>query len=513
MSVTVGLDLGTHQTKVCLRDESNTGQKTFEFFKFNDVPLGESELLLPSIVQINDDDTLSYGFVDKDKCKREGVTEFLEPEPKLVLPEKPLLRSVPAALPYNASVKDKIRYNKKLREVSVHNDYVMGVWDTECAQKRMVFEESHKVWSSKYVECLNNVENLHYRYFKIACYSKCTWKHKIEPEIITVWYLGFVLLNIRERYGREVFETSIFTQMGVPYSFDSTESRRHVQMGYNLLLAANKLIENFGSLTEYTSVRFHELFALTKLHECSDDDKNNYGLNILPEAYAGLKSITESGRLGNGMNLLVDIGGGTTDISFFTIKETTREPNIHAVISFPKGLNFIFEDYQRKCSDNISVMEIQDIFRLNEQGFSESISNYQMSLKEFVGDMLTKIRESFNARRNFHRIPTHRLIDAMKNRPVVFSGGGSIYGNMRKPMTYFSDIKLINRQMLNILNLKNENIPDSIYPILSTAFGLSIQIEGNLEMTPIEEVFNQLGTNDDASTYYDHSNDYGIADT
>ena len=67
MSFTVGLDFGTHQTKVCIEDATNPAQKTYEFVEFNN-PFGNPTLLFPSIVQINEDDTLSYGFVNDDLC-------------------------------------------------------------------------------------------------------------------------------------------------------------------------------------------------------------------------------------------------------------------------------------------------------------------------------------------------------------------------------------------------------------------------------------------------------------
>ena len=57
MSYTVGLDFGTHQTKVCIEDASNPSQKNYEFVEFTDLT-GKSTVLFPSIVQINQDNTV-----------------------------------------------------------------------------------------------------------------------------------------------------------------------------------------------------------------------------------------------------------------------------------------------------------------------------------------------------------------------------------------------------------------------------------------------------------------------
>lgn len=56
MNLTVGLDFGTHQTKVCIEDATNPAQKIYEFFEFKN-PFGKASVLFPSIVQINEDDT------------------------------------------------------------------------------------------------------------------------------------------------------------------------------------------------------------------------------------------------------------------------------------------------------------------------------------------------------------------------------------------------------------------------------------------------------------------------
>ena len=77
--IKIGLDFGTHQTKICIQktpDEGH-GEPSYEFFSFEDLE-GVKSYFLPSIVQINQDDTLSYGFVDRSKEKNTGVAPKLE---------------------------------------------------------------------------------------------------------------------------------------------------------------------------------------------------------------------------------------------------------------------------------------------------------------------------------------------------------------------------------------------------------------------------------------------------
>ena len=65
--------------------------------------------------------------------------------------------------------------------------------------------------------------------------------------------------------------------------------------------------------------------------------KEEYGLLVFPEAYACLNPLISQGKLATGMSLMIDIGGGTTDISFFTIEN--NKPQVYDFYSINKGLN------------------------------------------------------------------------------------------------------------------------------------------------------------------------------
>ena len=59
MAITVGLDFGTHQTKICY-ERSEAGTLFYDVFKFKD-PSGEEKLTLPSFIRRCADGTLRYG--------------------------------------------------------------------------------------------------------------------------------------------------------------------------------------------------------------------------------------------------------------------------------------------------------------------------------------------------------------------------------------------------------------------------------------------------------------------
>ena len=86
MSIVVGFDFGTHQTKICIGNYSNPHNPIFSFWKFN-TPKGET-YTLPTIIQINNDDTLSYGYEDESTVKQLNLYSSPEPvRPTLVNPE------------------------------------------------------------------------------------------------------------------------------------------------------------------------------------------------------------------------------------------------------------------------------------------------------------------------------------------------------------------------------------------------------------------------------------------
>ena len=75
--IRIGLDFGTHQTKICVQttpDEGH-GQPIYEFFTFKDLD-GKEQYFLPSLIQVNKDDTISYGFVDSSKEKTHKRNQY-----------------------------------------------------------------------------------------------------------------------------------------------------------------------------------------------------------------------------------------------------------------------------------------------------------------------------------------------------------------------------------------------------------------------------------------------------
>lgn len=542
MSFTVGLDFGTHQTKVCIEDATNPAQKTYEFVEFNN-PFGNPTLLFPSIVQINEDDTLSYGFVNDESCKwlhNEGKEKpKFEPlkEPILELPIKPGTPIFPDRPIIQAnSWREKIQrlfskinqnaapeiidWKKECTRIQNNFNIANNEWKRECGILQEQYNEILIKWRKQnekieidYKNDLsewkeNLVEKFYYRYFKLAAFSNSVqWNHKIDSDKISVWFITYILLILQEKLGE-----NFFVQMGIPSGTNHDILKNQTEKAYALLITAYKLVEKYKTKEDYLKEKYTNLLNLIELQTpYSEDDIYFYGLKVIPEAYAGLSSITQQKRLEYGMSLLVDIGGGTTDVVFFTIGE--NQPDIHTVHSFPKGLNYIFENYIKE-NPRLSIPDVQKIFlekKGDESLFHNTISQYHDQLLVNVKNMVSKITKSFESRRPSHHLSSSKLMKALENRPVVYCGGGSIYSSMQTTLLNFNDIKLVNGNLLNIPFIKNQHIDEILYTILATSYGLSIPLENDIIITPIEKVFDHIeAPKTDKGGHYDY--DHGLSD-
>ena len=63
--ITVGLDFGTHQTKVCIEDKQGA-ETHYKFQRFMDLS-GKRLYTFPSVIYIDQDKKLHYGFAPKGK--------------------------------------------------------------------------------------------------------------------------------------------------------------------------------------------------------------------------------------------------------------------------------------------------------------------------------------------------------------------------------------------------------------------------------------------------------------
>ena len=555
MDITLGLDFGTHQSKLCMSYMPNN-ETIYEFVEF---PLsdGTKSVLIPSLIQINKDDTIRIGSVDRATCAMRPVPPpekpVFPPRPETVFPEEPdrtlppkPVREAPRVRlealtggaekrngqqkpSKHAIQKEKARFRKKMQSWAYECQLIEAkyyAWEREClriAQRLKAWQKEVASIQAKYVEEYAEWEKhqmvyRELRYFKQAAFtSSITWdKEEIPADILSIWYLTYLLLYVR-RYVKEkfdeVFEESVSVQMGVPSGLNDGISRGIRFRGQRFLVAARHLMESFDSPEKLCTIPYTALMEMTKQFDGNVvEEAEQYGFVVIPEAYAGLQSLTYSRRLSRGnMHLLVDVGGGTTDIAFFTIDEA-RMPSIHTVSSFTKGLNYVLERFIEE-HPMYSMAEAQARLRTHTKEFHNAIDAYTRELRKELNYIVDHVTHEFNVEIAGTGFSQARLTEAMVGRPIVYCGGGSVFPNIRIGHHYFSDQRLVNKDVLNIPNLQNRGIDSVMYTILATSYGLSIPTFEEIKTKDARHLWKMIADNiRSAKPVLNEHKDYYLSD-
>ena len=339
--ITVGLDFGTHQSKICI-ERKEGAELGYSFFKFADTH-GNYKYTLPSIIQINKDETLDYGYVIK---------------------------------------------NKGCRIV---------------------------------------------RYFKQATFTNSKSElSKDEAMLFSIWYIAFILFDIEEKY-----ETNFSIQMGVPSDGSHLGAQR--QLAVSILLSAYNLVEEvFGNDKEaFLRTTISDLKDKTEIIKYSKEQKEEFQILVFPEAYACLMPLVASSKISDGMSLMVDIGGGTTDISFFSIEVDKKNPKnnklrVYDFKSINKGLNFL-TDSTVLTDDKRTDSNVGNASELNQS----AINKFKGDLNNICSSLRGRLYKEFKVQGD---LPDDSFERAMTNRPIVYTGGGSSFSLLRHGYHGFKDV-------------------------------------------------------------------------
>lgn len=496
MSYVIGFDLGTHQTKICVQDTTNPAEKTYEFFRFR-MPDGTSTFLFPSIVQINKDHTVSYGLANEEECLITGNTS--EPEPILQLLEEPS----PLILPKfqaPASFPPKPKFDKwldNLRKLKGEKTE-LDKWNEQC---EAIKKEAHKKWEStcknlqtEYNRRLSEIQNKNtaikadytkklekweedskqqkqiFRYFKLhALTGSGRWEYKsFSSKEISVWYIAYILLLLREKYGEDVI-----IQFGVPCgASDSLRDKIITKKTYEIYIAAADLSSHFDTIEDYLASTYEELQSLTLYQTVTNDIINQYYFDDIPEAFAGLVAVTLQKKLGTGFHLLVDIGGGTTDLALFCVSRN-YSPDVLYVTSFASGINAILMDAQSTNPLGLDVLQAKFLAKTSHISFINPIRKYKNKLITEGKNIVRIIETSFSNSFYHHGRKLTELKNALKDQPVIYGGGGGSFKELHTKVENFTDIRKIDRSMLSIRNLITSGIDNKLFTILATSYGLA----------------------------------------
>lgn len=447
--IKIGLDFGTHQTKICVRrtPDEGRGEPNFEFFKFTDLQ-GNKQYFLPSVIQINDDDTLSYGYVNSSRMKAE--------------PDEPIKQAVLLEEEFDIAEKAGQLYDKyataenKPEDMYVLSEMLKIRLQKVKARNVRKCEEAEKEFD-KLLHDYKDAKNV-FRYFKQATFIGGEWNRitTISNRTLCVWYLAYVIFLLEEKFG-----TNFSINMGIPADEESFEAKK--RLAVEILATAYYLVEEVykNDLTRFLNEKYEDLLAKTENQRYSNELKDEYVINIFPEAYASLTALTSRGKLPTGMSLTADIGGGTTDISFFTIENGL--PMIYKYWSIPRGLNYVAARSGFDYADGDFTSRVQQ----------EVIDKFNRKKHELVSNLVRDLSKKIQ---NETSIPVQNLRDALKDRILVYSGGGSTFDFLTKPIDTFTDIRVIDGSIWNEENIKDKAAVAKLSLLLTTAYGLSVSV-------------------------------------
>lgn len=435
--ITVGLDFGTHQTKICIENKKGVECK-YTFMKFKDTS-GRQQYTLPSVISIGSDGKLKYGY-----------------------------------LPHKTS------------------DTVI-------------------------------------RYFKQGAFCTASEVKMSQDDamLYSCWYIAYILFDLEEKFGQE-----FSIQMGAPT--DSGHYDKVKQIAVRILASAYKLVEDVfkNDKKKFLDTDIKALKKMTKIETYSDELKNDYGILVFPEAYACLKPLTSRGKIATGMSLMVDIGGGTTDISFFTIQD--GKPEVYDFMSIDKGLNYLTNALSKvqdssisdvtKVSKPLKFMSIGELWHHSKESAQKEnvtsiivksaseidISKRDVFIKELakkVKGLITKLQNEFKAQTDFE---LSRLMEALQSRPLIYCGGGSTFQTLQVDYSCFKDKRMISYKEWDTKSVEDikDIVDKKLVPILSTAYGLSISVaDDNITKKPFRDIFENM-RKDEVNFHYQSEKDH-----
>lgn len=469
--IKIGLDFGTHQTKICIKrtPDEGRGEPNYEFFQFEDLQ-GNKQYFLPSVIQINNDDTLSYGYVDSNRMK---VASEEPTKQKAVLEEEFTIAEKAAEIYEKYATKDN-----KPEDVDVLSEMLKIRLQNIKARNAAREEETENLYHIQLKE-YRNAKNI-FRYFKQATFIGEDWNTitPIRNKTLCIWYLAYIIFLLEQEYG-----TNFSINMGIPTDDSSYDVKKRVAV--SIIATAYHLVEVVyeNNFEKFLNEKYTDLLAKTEDQIYTPELKEEYWINIFPEAYANLTALTSRGKLPTGMSLTADIGGGTTDISFFTIEEGM--PMIYKYWSIPRGLNYVAERSGFNYEDGG--------FRYKAQ--QDVIEKFNRKKHELVYNL---VRDLYKKIVNETSIPVQNLREALDNRILVYSGGGSTFSFLTQPIDTFKDVRLIDKTIWNEENVKDKSDVSQLSVLLATAYGLSVcDNDEDVKLKSYSSLFAHLPKKDD----------------
>jgi hypothetical protein len=423
----IGIDFGTSQTKVCstIVGISSEENRQFIFHKFSKT----SNYFLPSTIHIKQDKTIDYG-LNESHCIRyfkmkslfeESSTYRLDLNGEIISSNQPITNKLISKFP-------------ELCCILFLSYCILDVKNSFQRQGIELNKKALKTDKNSYHETTHKKGFLA-RLFNNNKEDTFSSTEKVSDNIDFIFNDFVITIGIPTQYDRNNFE----------------HKRRSKQ--YEMLYLANQLSKSFNNLNNYVKTPIQILLNLitdnySQIKNIVHVPETFYiqaGLYVIAETTAGivpvrnemqrqLNSIQNSRHKENGIDsfknqnmgnyITMDIGAGTTDISFFFfyIKDARIRMKYYASKSIELASNVLIMNYLKTNNlDDIHLFNLENInqsdWRQSQIGFRETLFN---EIRDPKNNLYSRVIQIFDnkPRKYWH-------IDEPTAKGCKVYGGGS----------------------------------------------------------------------------------------
>lgn len=337
---------------------------------------------------------------------------------------------------------------------------------------------------------------------------------EITPDVLSVLFVSYVFFIVQERVEKEQKgskknffgglirefvkqpkeeKLEVNYTIGMPTEWTAAKQIRRRQKFSSILLLSRLLYERFENQVEFERSPVDSL--LRELENCyaqvrdfKQDEVEQLmtekRLRVMAENAAGITALVRSGQLTSGTYSAVDIGGGSTDVSFFNVTPDQKIRYI-ASESYAVASNNIYEELKQLSNTKDSIEEIQSRFmNIVEGGKNPSVIEEQ-ALRSVEGK-IEKLHKRLFVRRvkSFHP----NIMNQISGKRTILYGGGSLFPILNDGTLVIFDngatglnitIHKMNKAILSDfnfthLNIEDQNVVSSSMNLLFVALGLSM---------------------------------------
>jgi hypothetical protein len=446
----IGLDFGTSQSKICSKNMESGNDFIFHKFSLND------KYMLPSTIKVLDNGTIAYGLNEPNLIRYFKMKALFDKDP-------------------NYTIQRDNNHDVSGESLAQYPELCCILYLAYCLiDVKYSFSTKTKVKKQKSAEADKIGIGVPQ---KTGLLSKLFKKKEVEKEEVAEY--------------DELIENkhSFIITVGIPTQYDNTnEEKEKRSKQYEMVYLAMKLAAGYSSPNAYTAAPLNDLLEkISKEYEqlpkenLTDTYYNKeHGILVIAETTAGIisfrneiqKLLSENNHENilkeyTGNYITMDIGAGTTDISFFKLyyeaDKNAIKLNYYASKSINIASNYLIKRYLK--TENENKISQFDTTNINPKKWRTAQNSISDDLFKVIRDTIfPRLRQIYHGRPQDFRQGWHFIKDSDNNN--IRSKGCRVYGGGSR-FSEFSDRTqiLYNGGRRNILNAQNHDYSIDTYLI------------------------------------------------